>query len=205
MMDGTMCNFLLEKACNILMLSFYIAGISFMLSKVDLTKIRLLPITDESPKYQFYDEYGILTVHRDEICSRVFDPVVKEVILLIENQIRNANSKIDTTYLLGGFGNSPYLMRRIREHFSENEAGEITNSKSNDSPGELAAMRGAIYYGLDSLRSTQLTSIETVRFKDQRFNPNDFSILLCFGKSKRSFSLSNSNMNFNMYILRYWV
>lgn len=155
-------------------------GISFNLAKLDLTKRRLQPITDESPKYQCDDEIGILTVHRDEICSRVFDPVVKEVILLIENQIRNANSKIDTTYLLGGFGNSPYLVRKVKKHFNRNEAGEIKNSEINKSPGEVAAMRGAIYCGLDSLRSTQLTSIETVRFKDQRFDPNDYSILLCF-------------------------
>lgn len=185
--------------------SLFIAGICFDLRKLDLTKKRLQPATEKSQIYHYDDEDAILTIRRDVICSRVFDPVVQEVIMLIENQIRNANSKIDATYLLGGFGNSPYLMRKIKEHFKENQAGEITNSKINNSPGELAAMRGAIYYGLDGLRSTQLTSIETVRFKDQRFNPNDFSILLCFGKSEKRHSLSNLKLNFFVHIIRYWV
>ena len=45
----------------------------------------------------------------------IFDPVVKEVLNLVNGQIKAAKRHVKTVILVGGFGQSAYLRDAIRE------------------------------------------------------------------------------------------
>lgn len=86
-----------------------------------------------------------------EVCKNVFDPVVSEVISLIRKQINKSYTVIDTLFLLGGFGQSPYLHKKLHEEF-------ITGTNSVNrlivpEEGYRASMRGGVHYGLDCAKA----------------------------------------------------
>ncbi|KAG2229767.1 hypothetical protein INT48_004771 [Thamnidium elegans] len=89
------------------------------------------------------------------MCARVFDPQVKKTLDLIDNQIKKANStKIDALFLLGGFGESKYLQAQTKKRFKD-----IVGEVITDGSGNLAAMQGAIYYGLKETKRPREISI----------------------------------------------
>ena len=45
----------------------------------------------------------------------IFDPVVKEVLNLVNGQIKAAKRQVKTVILVGGFGQNAYLRDAIRE------------------------------------------------------------------------------------------
>ncbi|GAN09918.1 hypothetical protein MAM1_0303d09451 [Mucor ambiguus] len=87
-----------------------------------------------------------IRISHAEIAKHVFDPVVSKVISLIRKQIRKSCTTIDTLFLLGGFGQSPYLQKKLHEEFitSTNSVQRIIVPEN----GYRASMRGGIHYGL---------------------------------------------------------
>ncbi|CAO3645005.1 unnamed protein product [Mucor hiemalis] len=88
-----------------------------------------------------------LCISHHDIRKNVFDPVVDKVVSLIYGQIKKAHTTIDTLFLLGGFGQSPYLYKIIHEEFITS-----TNTIKNlivPENGYRASMRGGILYGID--------------------------------------------------------
>ena len=57
---------------------------------------------------------GRLKLSRDEI-KDIFEPVISEILTLIRDQIRQTANKVKLVLLVGGFGNSIYLQKRIQE------------------------------------------------------------------------------------------
>ena len=57
---------------------------------------------------------GRLSVPGTDV-KKVFEPVVREVIALIEGQIEATQKPIKAVLLVGGFGQSAYLRDRIRQ------------------------------------------------------------------------------------------
>ncbi|CAK9194880.1 unnamed protein product [Sphagnum jensenii] len=51
--------------------------------------------------------------------KRIFDPVVEDILELIEIQLSQTMGSITAIFVLGGFAASPYLMGRIREAFCD--------------------------------------------------------------------------------------
>ncbi|KAF9904254.1 hypothetical protein EC991_002912 [Linnemannia zychae] len=86
-------------------------------------------------------EDGMLKLMVSELHERVFDPVVKDVLDLIEYQLKQTHC--EAIFLVGGFGSSRYLFDRVTAKFA-------TSGRQVRVPprAELAVVRGAVTYGL---------------------------------------------------------
>jgi len=73
----------------------------------------------------------------------VFDPVVTEVLELIEAQTRKIDQKLDALLLVGGFSGSEYLFRKVQERFAPR-----IKVVARPSDCDTATVRGAAQYGL---------------------------------------------------------
>ncbi|KAI8985345.1 hypothetical protein BDB01DRAFT_81383, partial [Pilobolus umbonatus] len=90
-----------------------------------------------------YIENGSFIFSYDTIEREVFDPVVRQIILLIEMQFAKlqevtSGKGINSILLVGGFGQSPYLRSRLKDHFSNvfiavppNAAGSIAQGAAS--------------------------------------------------------------------------
>ncbi|KAG2237182.1 hypothetical protein INT48_006586 [Thamnidium elegans] len=129
-------------------------------------------------------DHGVckLTIPYSIMRTEVFEDVTKRVLSLIDTQIKKANSNIERTYLVGGFGCSPYLQKRILKAFYINGTS-FPNSQYRigalitDDKGSSAAMRGAMVYGIDQSRRKLQTDIVERKFG---YASNDkYSTLIC--------------------------
>ncbi|KAG0277937.1 hypothetical protein BGZ95_005055 [Linnemannia exigua] len=109
-------------------------------------------------------EDGVLTITAEEMRREVFDPVVDDVLRLIQHQLQQTNFNCHAIFMVGGFGCSGYLNTRVRTEFG-NRVGLIAMPPR----AELAVVRGAAlagisprvvaarvarrFYGVDSLMS----------------------------------------------------
>jgi len=87
-------------------------------------------------------EDGMLTISAQEMREFVFDPVVNQVLGLIDGQLFQAQ-QCAAIFLVGGFGSSPYLHKRVQQEF-ENRVPLIRYPPRPD----LAVVRGAVHHGL---------------------------------------------------------
>ncbi|RCH95049.1 hypothetical protein CU098_003290, partial [Rhizopus stolonifer] len=116
-------------------------------------------------------EDGTLHIPCHELRQRVFEPVINQVIDLIEEQVQLSSIKLDAIFLVGGFGQSTYLYRRVLAEF-QSRVGFIGVPPR----GELAVVRGAVYFGLNPHMVTERVSrrtygLETRMVFDPRHDP----------------------------------
>ena len=57
-----------------------------------------------------------LELSRNEI-KDIFEPVISEILALIQDQIQQTEKEVKLILLVGGFGKSKYLESRVREMF----------------------------------------------------------------------------------------
>ncbi|RUS21188.1 hypothetical protein BC937DRAFT_93387 [Endogone sp. FLAS-F59071] len=98
----------------------------------------------------------------EELQKHVFDPVIREILALIRDQIRqlpalsapdrSSSYVCDKLVLVGGFGESEYLLRKIQEEFMA--PGLVRDVETVFNAG-LAVVRGAAYFGLRPASVTQ--------------------------------------------------
>ncbi|KAH8555385.1 hypothetical protein BGW37DRAFT_134929 [Umbelopsis sp. PMI_123] len=89
-------------------------------------------------------EDAYLVISGAELKRRVFDPVVDNVINLIQKQLDQVKGKqLQTIFLVGGFGSSLYLYNRVQEMF-QHRVPQILHPPR----AALAIVRGAVLYGL---------------------------------------------------------
>ncbi|KAG0269748.1 hypothetical protein DFQ27_002164 [Actinomortierella ambigua] len=93
--------------------------------------------------YEIGLEDGILTVSAEEMRREVFDPVVEDVLKLIQHQLMQTNNHCHAIFLVGGFGCSGYLYKRV-----QNEFGSRVPLIAVPPRAELAVVRGAALAGL---------------------------------------------------------
>ncbi|KAI9032714.1 hypothetical protein CLU79DRAFT_807885 [Phycomyces nitens] len=93
---------------------------------------------------------GQLVFTASELCEQVFEPVVLQVLELIEEQFEQSSGDIKAMFLVGGFGQSNYLRQRIEETFDGRL--EFIHVPPR---GDLAVVRGAVAYGLNQKRVTK--------------------------------------------------
>ncbi|KAG2236128.1 hypothetical protein INT48_006144 [Thamnidium elegans] len=131
------------------------------------------------------------------IRKEVFDPVVDATIELINRQIKKANGGISRTYLVGGFGGSPYLRKKILKTFykkdsnfpnSEFESGQLIT----DTAGNSAAMRGAMVYGIDGSRRSPQTDVVEKTFECA--STDEYNTLICLDIGYLTTSCSYRNL-----------
>ncbi|KAF8642917.1 hypothetical protein AX16_009305 [Volvariella volvacea WC 439] len=86
---------------------------------------------------------GQLAIPGNLLRREVFDPVIAQVLQLIEDQIRKVNQPIDALLLVGGFAGSEYLKTRVEEQF-----GSRIRVIARPPDADTATLRGAAQYGL---------------------------------------------------------
>ncbi|KAF9574917.1 hypothetical protein EC968_004917 [Mortierella alpina] len=95
-------------------------------------------------------EDGVLTVTAEEMRREVFDPVVDDVLRLIQHQLQQTHFQCHAIFLVGGFGCSSYLHTRVQAEF-----GSRVSMIGVPPRAELAVVRGAAYAGLMPRTITQ--------------------------------------------------
>ncbi|KLO16492.1 actin-like ATPase domain-containing protein [Schizopora paradoxa] len=86
---------------------------------------------------------GELSIPGNLLRREVFDPVVDQVLELLEEQLHRVDQRIDALLLVGGFSGSEYLFKRVDDQFS-NRIKVI----ARPSDADTATCRGAAQYGL---------------------------------------------------------
>jgi len=86
---------------------------------------------------------GDLVIPGNLLRREVFDPVVDQVITLIETQSSKVTQPIDALLLVGGFSGCEYLFKRVDERF-----GSHIKVIARPSDADTATLRGAAQYGL---------------------------------------------------------
>ncbi|CAO3617361.1 unnamed protein product [Cunninghamella blakesleeana] len=134
-------------------------------------------LTDESIGL----ENGSICLPAKELCDQVFEPVIVQVLQLIEGQL-NQSFNLEAIFLVGGFGQSNYLFRRVEEVFA-NRVGMIGVPPR----GELAVVRGAVYFGLSPQQITERVSrrtygVETRMLFQPNADPEEYSVIGVDGK-----------------------
>ncbi|KAF9511540.1 hypothetical protein BS47DRAFT_1298826 [Hydnum rufescens UP504] len=86
---------------------------------------------------------GELTIPGFLLRREVFDPVVEQVLKLIEQQTRMMEQRIDALLLVGGFSASEYLFKRVKDTF-----GSRIKVIARPLDADTATSRGAAKYGL---------------------------------------------------------
>lgn len=86
---------------------------------------------------------GELSIPGNLLRREVFDPVIDEVLQLIEDQLRRTEQTVDALMLVGGFSGSEYLFKRVDERF-----GSRIKVIARPSDADTATLRGAAQYGL---------------------------------------------------------
>ncbi|OAD73785.1 hypothetical protein PHYBLDRAFT_145255 [Phycomyces blakesleeanus NRRL 1555(-)] len=92
---------------------------------------------------------GRFQVTVDELREDIFEPVVKQVLSLISCQLSQSETRLDAIFLVGGFGQSKYLAKRVKDTFETQVESICVPSR-----GELAVVRGAVMYGINPNRIT---------------------------------------------------
>lgn len=128
-------------------------------------------------------EDGTLCLTAAELRTEVFDPVVSEILALIEEQLQKAN-KLEAIFLVGGFGTSSYLFECTQQAFAS-RVGFIAIPPR----GELAVTRGAVLFGLNPQIVTSRVprywyGIDTTMTFDERFDPPEYKIVKADGTAR---------------------
>jgi molecular chaperone DnaK (HSP70) len=84
---------------------------------------------------------------QDEMKTKIFDPIIKDIVCLIKEQISMAGDNVDAVILVGGFGQSKYLKSRVR--------AAVSTSTQVLQPEDCwtAVVKGAAIHGLTQIGS----------------------------------------------------
>jgi hypothetical protein len=122
-----------------------------------------------------------------ELENEVFKPCIDRILKLIEMQLRKlpeGERQLDTILVVGGFGQSSYLYKKIVDKFENRAIGARFIGKPPN--GDLAISRGAVSFGLEP--RTVVTNITRYsyglqvkdHFKERKDNP-DMKVKDCNG------------------------
>jgi hypothetical protein len=119
---------------------------------------------------------GSLCLPAEELREYVFEPVIRQVLDLIKGQLAQS-PQLEAIFLVGGFGQSNYLFRRVEDEF-----GEHVGMIGVPPRGELAVVRGAVYFGLNPQIVTERVSrrtygVETRMLFQEDIDPPEYSVM----------------------------
>ncbi|PKC69846.1 hypothetical protein RhiirA1_117194 [Rhizophagus irregularis] len=112
-------------------------------------------ITNEEIRETLEDDEWIIEIDSKTMES-IFEPVIQKILCLIKNQLNNTQETCSAMFLAGGFSESKYLQKRIKERFQD-------QVKIISVPAQpmAAIARGAVIYGL-SIKSNDLDDINNL-------------------------------------------
>lgn len=93
------------------------------------------------------------TMSQEDMKTKIFEPIMKDVVCLIKEQISMAGDKVSAVILVGGFGQSRYLKSQVREAIGSST--EVLQPEN----GWTAVVKGAAIYGLGQYQPA-LTQVE---------------------------------------------
>ncbi|KAG8720502.1 hypothetical protein FRC09_009456 [Ceratobasidium sp. 395] len=73
-----------------------------------------------------------------------FDPCVDQIVRVVKSQAQDVTSPRKHVFLVGGFGDSPYLQKSLREGL-----GGLKQLTTNNQPGAKAVADGAVIWAID--------------------------------------------------------
>ncbi|RIA90038.1 hypothetical protein C1645_876364 [Glomus cerebriforme] len=107
----------------------------------DIIKV-LKKYVDDETKELMEEKNWLIEIDFEEI-KLMFDPIVEKIIKMIETQLENCRDECSIIYLVGGFGQSKYLKKRIEEKFKD----QVKTIVVPEDP-IAAVVRGATLYGV---------------------------------------------------------
>jgi hypothetical protein len=78
---------------------------------------RIQYVTDDNVRKALDDDEWVIEIDFDGM-KTIFEPVIQRIFRLIEAQLDNAQENCSAIFLVGGFSESKYLQKRIKEGFS---------------------------------------------------------------------------------------
>ncbi|RPB20356.1 actin-like ATPase domain-containing protein [Terfezia boudieri ATCC MYA-4762] len=101
---------------------------------------------------------GFMSVTREEV-QGIFEPIIQEVIKLVDGQIQavqNKGKQVTSILLVGGFGSSEYLFTRLKEKYTP-ILGTASNPDVVLQPVDAwtAVVRGAVIRGMETIVQTR--------------------------------------------------
>ncbi|KAF9435690.1 hypothetical protein BGZ76_005735 [Entomortierella beljakovae] len=110
------------------------------------------------PRDKFFDDLenpgaigidgGYMCLEASELKTVVFEPIVKQVLELVDQQLTGAKN-VSAIFMVGGFGASSYLVDRVKTEFQSR-----VNLISSPYKPEIAVVCGAVYAGLTPKKVT---------------------------------------------------
>jgi hypothetical protein len=88
---------------------------------------------------------------QEEMKSRIFDPIIKDIICLIKEQVAMAGDEVSAVVMVGGFGQSRYLKSKTRDAIA---SGIQVVQPEN---GWAAVVKGAVIHGLSQYAPSSAT------------------------------------------------
>ncbi|PHH65262.1 hypothetical protein CDD81_3121 [Ophiocordyceps australis] len=88
------------------------------------------------------------TIPQEEMTTRIFEPIIKDVVCLVREQIAMAGDDVAAVVIVGGFGQSPHLRSKVRDAVP---AGIKIVQPEN---GWIAVVKGAAIHGLGQYQPT---------------------------------------------------
>ncbi|KAG9258601.1 uncharacterized protein F5Z01DRAFT_615130 [Emericellopsis atlantica] len=82
------------------------------------------------------------TMPQEDMKVKIFDPIMKDIVCLIKEQIAMAEDEVTAVVLVGGFGQSKYLRARVRDAIASGT--QVLQPES----GWVAVVKGAVIHGL---------------------------------------------------------
>ncbi|ORX46728.1 actin-like ATPase domain-containing protein [Hesseltinella vesiculosa] len=121
-------------------------------------------------------DQGTLWLPARELKDYVFDPVINQVLDLIEGQLEQS-PRLEALFLVGGFGQSNYLFQQIESAYASR-----IDMIGVPPRGELAVVRGAVYFGRTPQVVTERVSrrtygVETRMLFDDRLDPVEYMVV----------------------------
>jgi molecular chaperone DnaK (HSP70) len=124
---------------------------------LDLEETALLQYVTGSEKDLMEEKEWMITLNFDAIKS-MFDTVIDRIIKMIRIQLDNSSEKCSAIFLVGGFGQSKYLQKRIEEEFRNS----VENISTPNQP-IAAVVRGAAIYGKSLQKSKNLKNMNRLK------------------------------------------
>ncbi|EXX75123.1 uncharacterized protein OCT59_021705 [Rhizophagus irregularis] len=114
---------------------------------IEITAPVLLQYIDKETRFKMEENEWLFEINYEDI-KAMFDPVVDRIIRLIHLQLSNAREECSAMFLVGGFSESKYLQKRIKQEFQR----EVKNISVPKNP-IAATSRGAALYGFSLFNS----------------------------------------------------
>lgn len=135
-------------------------------------------ITAEGVTVECDDNYCEIRLTYKYMRENVFDGVINNIVEFITRQIKKIDGNITATYMAGRYGGLPYMNKRILNEFpidSPLSLGHLIQDNMYDT----AAMRGALFHGIDASRKEPQSSIVVSKYEDHY--TSQYNTLVCLG------------------------